>query len=380
MSKDWTKIESETIDWLRPVMAFMVICLQTQLFYVDELWSINGGLFDVFIIYLCKVICPIAVPSFFFISGYLFFKGLEDWNHQVWKRKMTKRIKTLLVPFILWNLIAFIAFPLTRYAGSVMKGVPMESIADVIQDRGFLRLFWDRTLFDGNTHNYTTILGWSVPCGQPMDTPMWFVRDLMVVMLFTPLIHWLLKKSGYLIVTILGLLFIINIWIPVSGFGIKATFFFTWGSFYSVKGRNFILSFSNIKIPAAILFLAGLAVVPFIWDNHPQLFNYQENLFIIIATVFFFNTISWLIDKGRIHINTRLTSSSFFIYCSHMVIIASAVMWLVMLPSFQSGAMRTLLFLAGSVMIFTICHYIYLFLDRFLPSVSGILTGGRNNK
>ena len=105
MSKDWTKIESETIDWLRPVMAFMVICLHTQLFYVDELWSINGGLFDVFIIYLCKVICPIAVPSFFFISGYLFFKGLEDWNHQVWKRKMTKRIKTLLVPFILWKVL-----------------------------------------------------------------------------------------------------------------------------------------------------------------------------------------------------------------------------------------------------------------------------------
>ena len=41
MNTDRTKIESETIDWLRPVMAFMVICLHAQLFYIDEQWSMN---------------------------------------------------------------------------------------------------------------------------------------------------------------------------------------------------------------------------------------------------------------------------------------------------------------------------------------------------
>ena len=109
MNTDRTKIESETIDWLRPVMAFMVICLHAQLFYVDEQWSMNGGVFNVFVIYLCKVICPVAVPTFFFISGYLFYKGLQKWDYGIWKSKMVKRIKTLLVPFVIWNLIALIA-------------------------------------------------------------------------------------------------------------------------------------------------------------------------------------------------------------------------------------------------------------------------------
>lgn len=119
MRNDWTKIQSETIDWLRPVMAFMVICLHIQLFYVDKQWSVNGGFFDIFVIFLCKIICPAAVPTFFFISGYLFFKGLEEWKTDVWKRKLKKRIHSLLIPYLLWNLISMIAFPLTRYAGSI---------------------------------------------------------------------------------------------------------------------------------------------------------------------------------------------------------------------------------------------------------------------
>ena len=367
MRNDWTKIQSETIDWLRPVMAFMVICLHIQLFYVDKQWSVSGGLFDVFVIFLCKIICPVAVPTFFFISGFLFFKGLEEWKSDIWKQKMKKRIRTLLIPFLLWNLIALIAFPITRYAGSILKGVPMDNLMDVVRDRGFFRLFWDKTLFD---QSY----------GQPMNTPMWFVRDLMVVVLFSPAIHWLVKKAGYIFVAVLAVLFLADLWIPVPGFGIKATFFFAWGSLYSIKRLNFVESFRKIRIPAVIMFAVGLILMPFLWNIGMKYFNPVLRLFIIVEMVFFFNTVSGLISKAKIRINDRLTKSSFFIYCSHMVIIASAVMWLVMSVHSSSGVMLSLLFILGAVLVFLICHFIYLFLERYLPSVSGILTGGRNMK
>lgn len=365
MRNDWTKIQSESIDWLRPVMAFMVICLHIQLFYVGKQWSVHDGLFDVFVICLCKIICPVAVPTFFFISGYLFFKGLEDWETGVWKHKMIKRIRTLLVPFVLWNLIALIAFPITRYAGSVLKGVPMDNLMDLVRDRGLLRLFWDKTLFDGSH-------------GQPMDTPMWFVRDLMVVVIFTPAIHWLLKKAGVVFVAILAALFLANIWIPVPGFGIKATFFFTWGAFYSIKRLNFVECFRKIRIPSVILFSAGLILMPFLWENDMVYFNPVLRLFITVELVFCFNTVSTLMAESKIRINDRLIKSSFFIYCSHMVIIASAVMWLVMLPHFNSGVICSIQFIAGAVLTFFICHYIFVFLDYICPSVSALLTGGRH--
>jgi surface polysaccharide O-acyltransferase-like enzyme len=372
-------VQSETIDWLRPVMAFMVICLHVQLFYVDESWSMNGGLFQVFVIYLCKTICPVAVPTFFFISGFLFFNRLEDWNHEIWMRKMTKRLRTLFVPYLLWNLIAIIAFPITRFGGSILKGVPMENVWDTIKDRGFFRLFWDRTLFDGITSQTTNILGWSVPSGQPMDTPLWFVRDLIVILLFTPLIHWLIKKMGSIFVVLLALLFVVDIWIPVSGFGIKATYFFSWGSLFSIKGKSFIESFRKTWKTITLFYFASLAFIPILWEIDRQAFNLTVRVFIPISIMFYFNIVSKLLEHRRIKVNHRLASSSFFVFCSHMVIVSSAVMWAVMSLPFSLGIMRILLFIIGAVLIFLICHFMYIFLKRFCPSVLNLLTGGRNS-
>ena len=240
----------------------------------------------------------------------------------------------------------------------------MDNFLDIIRERGFLRLFWDRTLFDGSI-------------GQPMNTPLWFLRDLMVVMLFTPVIHWLVKRTGALSVLVLGTLYLVNLWIPVPGFGITAAFFFTWGSLYSIRGQGVIERFRKIRIPVLILFVAGLIITPMLWDKDNQAFNRALRFFIIITTVFCFNTISSLIAKEKTHVNRNLADSSFFIYCSHMVIIASAVMWLVMLPPFRSGIISSLLFIIGALLIYIICHFIYVFLERFCPSIAGALTGGR---
>ena len=53
MSTEWEKLQSGTIDCLRPILAFMVVGLHAQLFYVGAHWSIDGGLFDIIIICLC---------------------------------------------------------------------------------------------------------------------------------------------------------------------------------------------------------------------------------------------------------------------------------------------------------------------------------------
>ena len=51
-----------------------------------------------------------AVPIFYFISGYLFFLNAENIN-MVWK-KMRKRIKTLIIPFIIAAL-SYVFFMIT---------------------------------------------------------------------------------------------------------------------------------------------------------------------------------------------------------------------------------------------------------------------------
>lgn len=44
-------------------------------------------------------ICRIAVPLFFILSGYLFFCNIDEGVQTVW-RKIKKRCKTLLLPYI----------------------------------------------------------------------------------------------------------------------------------------------------------------------------------------------------------------------------------------------------------------------------------------
>ncbi len=62
------------------------------------------------------VIPAIAVPLFFLISGYLFFRGLERWNWDEWMKKMYRRVHTLLIPYLIWTTlyIAYVYFHLCR--------------------------------------------------------------------------------------------------------------------------------------------------------------------------------------------------------------------------------------------------------------------------
>ena len=50
-------------------------------------------------------ICKIAVPFFFLAAGY-FIAG-HMWEDNWWRREVAKRVKTLLVPLLVWNFVMF---------------------------------------------------------------------------------------------------------------------------------------------------------------------------------------------------------------------------------------------------------------------------------
>ncbi len=58
-----------------------------------------------------------AVPLFFFMSGYLYFVGSADkgFTFQAWKKKSWNRVKSLVVPYIAWNLLILALFAGVQY-------------------------------------------------------------------------------------------------------------------------------------------------------------------------------------------------------------------------------------------------------------------------
>lgn len=102
---------SLTIDFLRfPLIVGVVFIhnyiVKTELHGVPLSTLLNEwtiGLFYAF----SQVVSRVCVPLFFFISGLLFFKGANfSWN--IYVHKIRRRISTLLVPYLIWNLIGFL--------------------------------------------------------------------------------------------------------------------------------------------------------------------------------------------------------------------------------------------------------------------------------
>ncbi len=79
------KLDSVTIKSLRFPLACMVVFIHTNVCvegweYSSEMWlsPTNVDLFRIVNIGFCKIFSGIAVPTFFFISGLLFFYGFRN--------------------------------------------------------------------------------------------------------------------------------------------------------------------------------------------------------------------------------------------------------------------------------------------------------------
>ena len=138
-------VKSKIIEWLRffCIVAVVLIHAHGQPLEGKDVISYQYGAYDTIRILFSEGLCRVAVPIFFLISGYLFFYNLEEWNKNIWIDKLKKRIKTLLVPYILWNLIAF-CFPLLKlYLKFFLHGGDAPDIIAEYKLAGGLRAFWD---------------------------------------------------------------------------------------------------------------------------------------------------------------------------------------------------------------------------------------------
>lgn len=86
---------SESISWLRFPLVLMVVFIhssgfgefQTDSFNFSALSDIN--LYDFSRILVSQILCQVAVPLFFIISGYLFYTKFDNqsWSWEIWIKK-----------------------------------------------------------------------------------------------------------------------------------------------------------------------------------------------------------------------------------------------------------------------------------------------------
>lgn len=360
------ELQSKTIAFLRFPLIVGVVLIHC---YYKELpiGGVKVPVMDEYPIYkliadlFSQVLARTAVPLFFLISGYLFFyKSSFSWP--MYGSKLRKRAQTLLLPYLFWNgalvglhLLIELLFP------SVLSGE-----AKPVLDNGWCDwwdIFWAREP--------------SEPGGMPMpiNYPLWFIRDLMVLVVFSPLVYAMVRYLRQYALALLGFLWLIYDGVSSPGLSPTAWFFFSLGAFYSVHRRNFVVEMRPLLRGAALLYvvlaLADLLSKELGWNV------YVHNVGILVGCVFAISLSAYGLEKALWRTNSFLEGASFFVFASHVIVqifIYRLILWF-----FRSSAEWAIIGIYFGVALgaILICLAFYAMLRRFLPRLLSAITGGR---
>lgn len=303
-----------------------------------------------------------AIPAFFVISGYLFFNGIGPLTPEVYRAKMRRRVSTLLVPYLLWNLLAVIV--------SLLLTLP-----------------WLARYFPGEAGYYCSVksflwgfVGIKPGYYWPHDGSLWFIRDLMFALLLMPVIYRLLRRCGAVTVGMLGIVwFVAYTFFPgtYAEFIAPALFFFYGGAWLSMRGVDLAAACGRVFVPSMVLFpVLGLVYLWLVGD-YPFAALVVKNCNLVVGIAFAFNVAVWAVRRWKFS-NLRFWAAvSFFVYASHIIIFYfyKSLVFSVMSP--DSGVGVLFAHIAIYVSIGAILPALYLLMRRFTPRTLAILTGSR---
>lgn len=352
------KTTSEIIEMLRFPLIVLVIFVHMLPYEQKSIpWDSTWNTVYIIITELVSHhIGRLAVPLFFLFSGYFFFLKIENWNFEIYSRQIQKRVPTLLLPYLAWNFIFIFAVFFKNFALKNV-GYDYDDGYDLIYKSTFYDLFW----------------------GMPINFPLWYLRDLIVMVVLSPLFFYFFKALKAYGIAGLLLLYLLNLESNVPGFSTTAFFFFGFGAFvglFNITLLKYAVLYANVLL--ALAFIALCLTTYF--TNH-RLNEYLVRVFVTFAVPATFYIFYKLRNYTRLKtILVRLAAPVFFIYAIHLVYILS---WLKGGLTRVFSASSSLGLLVGYFIVPFICVaitlVIYKTLKKNIPKTLSILTGSRAN-
>lgn len=393
-------VRSQALDLLRFPLACVVVTIHV---FSDYRFMIHGEEFDLsgygafmaLTAFAKSFLAAQSVPVYFFIAGYVFFLGISL-TKETYFRKMKNRFRSLLSPYVLWNVLGIVTvlFPFIPALHSIFPGCDWHDLN--ISVRTILSCFWNFAepgtvgLIDRPLTGTQSILP-GEPATHPIDTAMWFVRDLMIVAALTPVISWMLKKFGVMLPAIAGIIWFCT---PNLGLGhayqlLTALFFFSFGAYFSFHQFDMVEEFRKYRTTSYYVYILSalyLLIYAYCSGNIKRVamfgFADSEMMFVknitIIAGLFFaYNLAVHLIEKYHIRPSKLLSSAAFFVYAAHMLVIwyVQKVVSLVFPPVSDFNAV--MLYLLTDVITCCGLLLLYIGMKRYAPKILSPLIGGR---
>ncbi|MDL2406073.1 acyltransferase [Rhizobium calliandrae] len=264
------------------------------------------GVFDWFRVFLRDSLFRVGVPCLSAISGYLLFRrGAASLDYG---KTVRRKAKTVLLPFLLWNSVFFLFVLILQN-----RGIGDGYIAD---------------LTDASPRTLATLL-FAIE-GTPINLPLYFLRDLFICILLSPLLAMLISR--YPLPTLASLLLLAAL--PVSlGIVLRNSilFSFSFGIYLSLNRIDLtIIDRYAAPIGAAFLALAILwATVAYVTAPETPVWLMFSRDLMVLAGIPGFWALSAILIKSRFAQRLAGTGGlSFWIFCAHYpILFCLFVLW-----------------------------------------------------
>lgn len=353
------ELQSKTIAFLRFPLIVGVVLIHSHIKEVivdgvDLMVEADFPVYTVVSNLLSEVFARTAVPLFFFISGFLFFYR-SMFTMSVYLDKLRKRARTILFPYIFWNLVVIVFLLLGQTLIPFSFSGNNRFIVDYTW-RDWLDAFWAKDT-------------------MPIAYQLWFIRDLMVVMVLSPIVYVLVRYLRQYAVILLGMLWIMDWWFQLPGLSLTAFFFFSAGAFFSVHQRNFVVNMRTLLWPSAVLYFI-VAVCNLFFINESWC-SYIHCIGIIVGCIFLISCIAMCLDREYWHVSAFLAGSSFFVYAYHGMPLALLVNVIIRFFPPETEWAIISLYLGSALLIICVGVVLYGLLRKCVPSFLSLITGGR---
>lgn len=287
-----------------------------------------------------------AVPGYFMLAGYLFFKNVRSFSWLQYGRKLHSRVFTLLIPYILWNLICGgLHIVKHLYLGYPSLGLFVDGeFCPAAFARGFIDL--DNT-------------------GRPMAFAFWFIRNLMLMAVLAPAVYVAARRWWLALPAVLFFLFG-----PISSFGLE---YFIIGAYLAMHPIAYRITTPRRRsvVAAYVAMAACMVSLPV---------DYLFNLPLIVTILL--GIASWysISCSKRVQdsaLMTLIMPAAFFIYASHQCyvsILRGICVKLCGIDSIPGSVMSVLSTWLAEILL---SYLIYRFLKHFMPKILSLLTGAR---
>ena len=324
----------------------------------------------------------ITNQAYFLISGYLFWQGMEGWDWNVFTRKIKTRSKTLLLPYVLWIVFSIGTFVALMLYQDIKAGASFSNILEYLHGIG-IKGFWNYHVWGLDKVDW---LGNPTPNTAPFVLTLWFVRDLMVVTLFAPLLYWLFKKTKVWGILLLMFCYVSKIWPQIDGFTIEAFSFFGLGLYISMNGKTLVGVADQLKIPAIIVSFFSFFACLYFGGNVTPIGRFIFPVFVISCIWIYIKFAEYITKQKGFELAPFLAKSTFFIYLLHACPIAgirsiiSKTNTIIYSAVHHFSAPWLLYYLISPFIIVAICLLIYYIMQRWTPKLCSLLTGSRMPK